>query len=381
VTRLRLLLQASVLFTVSGCGGDHFSSSTGTRGGSSGAAGASGGRDEGEGGSGGDSGGTAEAGGFNDDTGGSTSTGGAETSGGRGNSGRPGSGGGDGSAGTIGKGGSSSTGGTASSGGSSSGGVMSSSGGMGAGSGGTGGKGAGGATMLPPHFCDGQQAALFCDDFDGITTIDTLLASWTSVSTTGGTFYLDTGTGVPSPPNALQLRTNSSQDVQALAIHEAARFAKAPSKVRLEFNLRIDAADTVGIASGAAIATLLTGSRIFDGMIGIEVAAGPALHAGYIDPSGTPDDVPFSTPFPAEGKWLDRYAIEVTYSTTAAGTRTACLQVYVGTARQLPQCMPLPRSLATPPPFMSVALGVLGGGLATTGDVQVRFDNVVVTAQ
>jgi len=28
-----------------------------------------------------------------------------------------------------------------------------------------------------------------------------------------------------------------------------------------------------------------------------------------------------------------------------------------------------------------VALGVLGGGLATTGDIQLRFDNVVVTAE
>jgi hypothetical protein len=383
VRRVTLIVGSGLFIGAAGCGGDRFSSSqkpTGTDAGvhAHGAGGgggnsASNGGGSGEGGtSGAGTGNVTGEGGTTPDGAGGMDTG--PTTGGRGAA--SGSGGAipsNGGAVSVSGGTTSSSGGTATSGGNA---------GAGRNTGGTasgGSAGAGGA-ITAPHWCDGQ-TALFCEDFDEVTKIDDFLNSWTTVSTVGATFSFDSSAGVPSSPNALRIRTTSSTDVKALAVRQLAPFATRPSKIRLEFDLRIDAGDTVDVGSGAAFAAILTGTRVSDGIIGVEVGPGPAVLAGYIDATGTPSESALSGAFPTENQWLGRYAIEVTYSTGAiSGNRTGCVQVLVGGTRQLPQCLALPPTLIDPP-FVSVAFGVYGGGFASTGDVQLRFDNVVLTAQ
>ena len=260
------------------------------------------------------------------------------------------------------------------------------SGGAGNGGAGSGGKGSGGSPgdAGPARWCDGQNV-LFCEDFDGFASIDDLFNTWTNVSTTGGTFSFDTGAGVPSGPNALRVRTTTASGVQTLAVQNLAPFAARPSKIRMEFDLRIDAADAVDAISGAAFAGILTGTKLSDGIIGLETSinpalTGPALYGGYIDSSGTDGETAFSTPWPKENQWLDRFAIEITYSSTSAGTRTGCVQIFVAGVKQMPACQKL-SALLLDPPRISVVLGIYSGGLGTTGDIQLRFDNVTLTAQ
>jgi hypothetical protein len=249
----------------------------------------------------------------------------------------------------------------------------------GTGNGGTGNGGAAMADAAPPRWCDGRQV-LFCEDFDGFATVDELLNSWTNFSTVGAAFTFDTSAGVPSPPSALRVRTMARSGVQALAVRKIDAFTTRPTSIRLEFALRIDAGDTVDPVTGAAFAGFLTGTRVTDGIVGIKVGPGPALLAGYVEPNNGPaNDTPLPSVFPTENQWLGRYGIEVTYANVAA-VRSACLQILVGGTRQLPQCLKLPASLVDPA-FVSVALGVYSGGVGATGDVQLRFDNVTMTAQ
>ena len=257
------------------------------------------------------------------------------------------------------------------------------SGGVRPGTGGTGGTGG-----APARWCDGKQV-LFCEDFDGLPTVDEFLNGpiWTSVSTTNGTFSFDSVASVPSPPHALRVRTTSSSGVTTLAIHTFPAFTKAPSKLRLEFNLRIDAGDGVNGLSGAFFAGILTGTRISDGVMGIEIGPGPALLGGYLETSNGLNGAPppykeygLPTAFPTEGTWIGPYTVEVDYSSGPAGKRTGCIQILSGGAPQLAQCSAVPASLVDPP-FVSIALGVYGGGLGLTGNVQLEFDNVTFTAE
>lgn len=92
-------------------------------------------------------------------------------------------------------------------------------------------------------------------------------------------------------------------------------------------------------------------------------------------------EAPFSGAFPTEKQWTGRYALELSYSSSATtGARTGCVQAYASGARQLEPCLKLPKSLVDPP-LVSIALGVLSGGVGATGDIQLRFDDVVFTAQ
>jgi hypothetical protein len=278
-------------------------------------------------------------------------------------------------------------------GGAGSGGVRPATGGTGTGGGGASAVGAGGtrpgtggmgAAGMPPdaapsRWCDARQA-LFCEDFDELSTVDEFLGSWTSVSTTGGTFSFDSVAGVPSPPHALRIRTTSASAVTAVAIHAMPAFTKAPSRLRLEFDVRIDAGDGVGVASGAMFAGILTGTRLSDGVIGIEIGTGPSLRGGYLEPNGAFKELPLASAFPTEGEWIGPYAVEADYSRDQSGKRTGCIQILSGGAPQLTQCAPLPASLVDPP-FVSIALGVYGGGLGLTGNVQLEFDDVTFTAE
>jgi hypothetical protein len=248
---------------------------------------------------------------------------------------------------------------------------------------GTGGSGAGGSSMRDaavPTYCDGHPA-LFCEDFDRAANVDAFLNSWTSSSATGGAFTFDSDPSVPSPPHALRIRTSAPYNVNALVIHQIPAFASRPSKVRLEFAFRIDAGDNVDLLTGAMFAGILTGARVADGIIGLELGPGPALLAGYIDPSdGSSNEAAFSGAFPKENEWIGRYALEVTYASSTSGARTGCVQAYASGVRQLEPCLKLPKALVDPP-TISIALGVLSGGVGATGDIQLRFDDVVVTAQ
>ncbi|HEX4340676.1 MAG TPA: hypothetical protein VH062_32430 [Polyangiaceae bacterium] len=245
--------------------------------------------------------------------------------------------------------------------------------------------GGGMATFNPgdaavPRWCDTQRV-LFCEDFDGVSTIDEFLSGKWFVSTTGGTFSFDTSAGTPSPPHALRVRTNSASNVTAIGIHSIPPFGSAPSKLRLQFALRIDSGDDVGVASGAVFAGIVTGARLADGIIGLEVGPGPSLRAGFQEPAnGQPTELPLPSAFPTEGAWLGPYVVEADFSTDRVGTRTGCIQIFDGGVPQLDGCSPLPASLVDPP-VISIALGVYSGGLGLTGDVQLAFDNVTLTAE
>lgn len=350
----------SLTITVASCGGGQFSSKGGGAGGAGATPSGSGGREAGG------SGGNAEAGG--------------------------GAGGTDGTGASAGSGGSDSTGGGGGAGGTrpppGSGGTEPSDAGSGGARPGSGGTEAGGTTARDasaPHWCDGRQA-LFCEDFDELSGVDKFLNSWTSFSTTGGTFSFDSGPGVPSSPNALRIRTTSPSDVDAIVVRAIPPFTKSPSKLRLEFDLRIDAGDNVALLSGAAFAGILTGNHVTDGVVGIDIGNGPALVAGYLERSGAVGAAPLTGPFPAENKWLGRYALEITYSAVTSATRAGCAQVYVNGVAGLAQCLKLPASLVDPP-SISIALGVYGralsvtgSGTSMTGDIQLRFDDVLLTA-
>jgi hypothetical protein len=299
--------------------------------------------------------------------------------------GSPGSGGASGSGGVNGTGGATIEGG-ASGGTVSGGGGPAKDGGSGGAGSATGGSGAGGnsgADAMTPHWCDGQRG-LLCEDFDEQPTVDGFLNSWTTFSTTGANFTFDHSAGIPSAPNALRIQTTASSDVKALVVHAIPAFATKPSKIRVEFDLRIDGGDSVSLLSGAAFAAILTGSKVSDGIIGLEVGNGPGLYAGYIDAGGNAGAAPFSSSFPQENVWIGRYGFEITYSGAGSSARTGCVQALVGGQPALDSCLKLPASLVDPP-VVSIAFGiysgVYGGTVANTGDVQLRFDNALVTTQ
>jgi hypothetical protein len=232
----------------------------------------------------------------------------------------------------------------------------------------------------PPRWCDGHLDATFCADFDGAATVEEFLKSWTKFSINNALFSFDSTAGVPSPPHALQIQTTSDR-VDALAINKIPAFVKLPRVVRLEFELRIDAGDYVGPGAGAVFAGILTGERVADGMIGIELAQGSLLRGGYVEPNAVfPSETNFRTAVPPQNDWLGRYAVEIVYSTPSGGTRTGCAQIFRDDVQQLSQCMSLPPSLTTPP-FISIALGMYSGGTGATGNVQLRFDNVLLTVK
>ncbi len=354
------LVSFSILFVATGsCSGDRFSSQSSSDGGGAGATST--------GGAPASTGGTANA------PGGAANTGGS-----------PGSGGAVGSGGTNGTGGASTAGGANGGTFSRDGGPPKDGGGGGVATGGSGAGGTNAADATAPHWCDGQRG-LFCEDFDEQPTVDGFLNSWTTFSTTGGNFTFDHGSGIPSAPNALRIQTTAPNDVKAFVIHAIPAFATKPSKIRLEFDLRIDAGDSVTLLSGAAFAAILTGTRVSDGIIGLEVGNGPGVFAGYVDPSGNAGAAPLSGSFPQENVWLGRYGFEITYSGAGSSARTGCVQALVGGQPALASCLKLPASLVDPP-FVSIAFGVYsgvlyGGTVASTGDVQLRFDNALLTTE
>ena len=220
----------------------------------------------------------------------------------------------------------------------------------------------------------------FCEDFDEAPDVTALLGSWTTYAQSGGTFSFD-HLNVPSPPNALEVVTTSTSNVNTLVLHAMPKPVGTPVKQRLEFDLRIDQAAGTGVASAAAFAAILYGGEVNAGAVALAFGASPALAAVYIEPpdAGLPGfgTANASGSFPALGTWDGRFAIEITFAGSAAG---ACAQLYIGVQPQLSPCLSLPGSLSHPK-STSIALGVYSGGLGNSGNVGLRFDDVTYSEE
>jgi hypothetical protein len=228
----------------------------------------------------------------------------------------------------------------------------------------------------------------FCEDFDKFPNVAQFLTSWTTYSSTGGTFSFDTA-NVPSPPNALGVVTTSTSNVRTLAIHVMPPAGPVPvAKQRLEFDFLVSAASNIQAFSAGVVAAILFGGDITGGAVGLAfgngsgtsatlaaVYQGPAVDAGL--PAFGSSNAP--PPFPNLDQWDGRFAIEITYPGPDAGATTgatACAQIYVGNIAQLNPCLALPTSLSHPAATTSIALGVYSGGVGNTGTIGVGFDDV-----
>jgi hypothetical protein len=235
----------------------------------------------------------------------------------------------------------------------------------------------GGASTPPPtHWCS-SQAAFFCEDFDEQSAAPPFLATWTTFSATNGTFHFDQ-VGVPSPPNALDVVGSNNADV--LVVKTFPALPAHPTQVRLEFDLKISSAGSVGAFSAAGFAAIAYGPNIGDGFAALAISNGPELTAAWVAPAdaGVSDAgayaiAPSTSSFPTLNQWSGRYAIEIDYVSGSAVS--GCAQVFQGPTALLAHCMPLPPSLSDPK-VVSIALGDYSAGVGNTGNVDIAFDNV-----
>lgn len=183
----------------------------------------------------------------------------------------------------------------------------------------------------------------------------------------------------PSPPNALEATGASGAQV---VVVKAFTLPLAPVLVRVAFDLRINSSGSVGLLSGAGIAAIAFGNSISDGYATIAIGGGPSLtaatsdtaDAGATDGGGTFKTGTASGQFPASGVWAGTYALEVDYSLSAGAT----VQLYNAVGEPLlSPALPLPPHLIQSR-IVSVILGDYAGGLASTGNIDVEFDNVTV---
>jgi hypothetical protein len=238
----------------------------------------------------------------------------------------------------------------------------------------------GGDAEAGTGWCATHKPYYFCEDFDEQTDVATFLASWTTYEQSGsGAFRFD-HTSVPSPPNALGVAGGNGSSF--LVIKSFNGLSK-PKLLRLEFDLRINSAGTVGLVSAAGFAAIAFGNSIDAGYAAVAIGNGPVIEAawataGDAGPSdgGTYASAQATTPFPPLGQWAGRYAIVVDYTATSSGA-AGCVQVYQGPTALLAKCLPLPPSLANPS-TVSIVLGDLAAGLQNTGNVDLEFDDVTL---
>ena len=228
----------------------------------------------------------------------------------------------------------------------------------------------------PQGWCSGQTHT-FCADFDEQPSVTALLSSWSSFEQSGGSFDFDT-TSALSPPNALEVKGASG--AQTLVLETFPRLHARPTKIRLEFDLRIDSPGSVGAFSAAGFAAIAYGTGVADGYVALAIGNdfGNVLAGAWAiaDGSAAGDAGSYATSssgtaFPSSGTWAGRFAIEIDYD--ASGS--ACLQGYRGPTPLLTPCMPLPPSLSNPG-VVSIALGDYAAGLGNTGAIDLEFDNV-----
>lgn len=228
------------------------------------------------------------------------------------------------------------------------------------------------------HWCSGRPE-LFCEDFDETNDVSALLGSWSNFEQSNGTFALDTMGSPPSPPNAL--RVTGADRAQVLVVKTFKPFASTPSRVRLEFALKVRSPGNVGYLSAVGFAAIAFGNAIDDGYAAMAIGNGPALAAVWAQAAdaGPNDAGPLQASsaqgaFPSSGVWAGRFAIEVDYSGGGG-----CVQIYQGPTALLSHCMLLPDGLSSPRVF-SIALGDYTGGFGSTGNVDLEFDDVTFDA-
>jgi hypothetical protein len=222
-------------------------------------------------------------------------------------------------------------------------------------------------------WCAAHGGHTFCEDFDGYRSVSTLFGNWSSFEQMNGNFKLDT-VGAPSPPNALEAIGAGGAKVIVL---KTIPVTDSPKRLRLEFDLRIDSPGNVGFLSAVGLAAIAFGSAITDGYAALIIGNGPTLAGGWVAAAdgGTSDAGGFQTSnasgtFPASGVWAGRYAIEVDYANGGG-----CVQVFDGVTALLSSCLALPSDLRHPT-SVSVVVGDYAGGLASTGSIDVEFDDV-----
>jgi hypothetical protein len=223
-------------------------------------------------------------------------------------------------------------------------------------------------------WCATHPGHTFCEDFDESPNVTAFLGTWSTFQQTGGIFKFDTS-GAPSAPNALEATGTNSAKVVVLKTFPISRTA---TKVRMDFDLRINSSGSVGLLSAAGLAALAFGSSISDGFASIAIANGPALSAAWAasaDAGTAADAGTFKASnatgtFPATGVWAARYGIEVDYSASGG-----CVQIFEGPTPLLSSCLALPPTLAHPT-VVSVVVGDYTAGFGNTGSIDVEFDDV-----
>jgi hypothetical protein len=228
---------------------------------------------------------------------------------------------------------------------------------------------------------------LFCEDFDRYNDVNELLnAPGYNYSLVGGQFGFATDGSVPSKPNAFRITSTAQTDVTTLLANTLPAFNALPSRLRIEFTLRINKAE-VGWLAGGAFVALLNGKEVSDGGVAIAVAGNisglPQLLMAYVGPaadSGTAFGTePARGAFPSLNQWIGRYAIDIQYSAASTG-RTGCAHLMAGGAELLAKCLALPASISSPRQ-VTVVLGLYSAGLfSNVGNVEIELDNVLVTA-
>jgi hypothetical protein len=227
-------------------------------------------------------------------------------------------------------------------------------------------------------WCGAHPGHTFCEDFDEYKNVSALFGAWSSFEQTNGNFKLDPS-GPPSPPNALEvIGANGAKAV----VLKTLSVTKRPTKLRLEFDLRLNSTGSVGLLSAVGLAAIAFGSTVSDGFAALSIGNGPSLSAWWVDSAdaGASDAGTFkgsnaSGAFPGTGAWAARYAIEVDYLAT-----TGCVQIYEGPTALLSPCLPLPPNLLHPG-VVSVVLGDYAAGFGVTGSIDVDFDDVTFDVQ
>ena len=88
-------------------------------------------------------------------------------------------------------------------------------------------------------------------------------------------------------------------------------FAQPPSRIRLDFSLRVDTAEVTAFA-GAAYAGMIMGDDVSDGVVALAITNGPTLSAALITPTSpgatapTPVIASAQGAFPTTGQWAGK---------------------------------------------------------------------------
>lgn len=235
-------------------------------------------------------------------------------------------------------------------------------------------------------WCDGKNSVLLCEDFDKYADVNDLFNAWGNYSVIGGQFSFSTGGGIPTRPNALRVVTTSTSNVKTLISKSIPAFATLPSKLHLEFTLRIDKAENIGYLAGSGFAAILDGTEITDGVVAITI--GQALIGGanvlgvaYIAPlsdgGSQIDSKTAQGPFPPTNQWIGRYALDIQYTTGATG-RSGCARLLAAGTSLTDSCLSLPPSLSSPK-AVSVVLGLYSAGAnPNSGNLEIEFDDVTL---